>query len=80
MAEEVSSVRKRPGQATLAPDAKLLVGKDEAAQMLSISRRALDYLLANKSLTARRIGARVLIPVAELKRFSRGDHPAHLAG
>jgi hypothetical protein len=26
------------------------------------------------------IGARVLISVADLRRFSRGDHPARLAG
>jgi hypothetical protein len=38
------------------------------------------YLVANKLLTARRIGTRVLIPVADLRRFSRGDHPARLAG
>jgi hypothetical protein len=31
-------------------------------------------------LTARRIGTRVLIPVGDLRRFSRGDHPARLAG
>jgi hypothetical protein len=37
------------------------------------------YLVANKLLTARRIGARVLIAVADLRRFSRGDHPARLA-
>jgi len=59
---------------------EVLVGRVEAADMLSISRRALDYLVANKLLTARRIGTRVLIPVADLRRFSRGDHPARLAG
>ena len=80
MGEEVLNDRKRPGKVVVNPEAKLLVGKEEAAQMLSISRRALDYLLANKRLTARRIGARVLISVSELKRFSREDHPAPLAG
>ncbi len=48
--------------------------------MLSISRRALDYLVANKQLAARRIGARVLIPVFDLRRFSRTNHPERLAG
>ncbi len=48
--------------------------------MLSISARALDYLVANKQLATRRIGTRVLIPVAELRRFSKGDHPERLAG
>ena len=72
--------RKLPTRATIAPEDKLLVGRDEAAQLLSISRRALDYLVSNRQLPTRRIGARVLIPVAELKRFSRTDHPARLAG
>lgn len=72
--------RKGPGRVTLAPEEKLLVGRLEAAQMLSISSRAVDYLIAQKQLTYRRIGSRVLIPVADLKRFSRADHPERLAG
>ena len=72
--------RKRPGRVNLAPEEKLLVGREEAAEMLSISRRAIDYLLAQKQLTFRRIGSRVLIPVSDLKRFSRADHPQRLAG
>ena len=72
--------RKPPGRATLSTDEKLLVGRVEAAGMLSISCRALDYLVANKELTARRIGTRVLIAVSDLRRFSRGDHPERLAG
>ena len=71
--------RKRPGRVTMAPEEKLLVGREEAAEMLSISRRSLDYLLAQKRLTFRRIGSRVLIPVSDLKRFSRADHPQRLA-
>jgi len=80
MADENVTEKKRPGRVTISPEEKFLVGRVEAADMLSISRRALDYLVANKLLTARRIGARVLIPVADLRRFSRGDHPARLAG
>lgn len=72
--------RKLPTRATIAPEDKLLVGRDEAAQLLSISRRALDYLVSSRQLPTRRIGSRVLIPVAELKRFSRLDHPSRLAG
>jgi excisionase family DNA binding protein len=77
---EYSIERKRPGRAGIAPEEKLLVGRHEAAEMLSISRRAIDYLVANKQLGARRIGARVLIPVSELRRFSRADHPQRIAG
>ena len=72
--------RKRPGRVNLSPEEKLLVGREEAAEMLSISRRAIDYLLAQKQLTFRRIGSRVLIPVSDLKRFCRADHPQRLAG
>jgi excisionase family DNA binding protein len=57
-----------------------LVVRQEAAELLSISQRALDYLVANKQLQVRRIGTRVLIPRSELYRFVRGDHPERLAG
>ena len=80
MAEVNVNERKGPGRAVIAPDEKILVGRIEAAGMLSISCRALDYLVANKQLLIRRIGTRVLIPVAELRKFSRSDHPERLVG
>src|ERR1035437_5419175 len=80
MAGENVTEKKRPGRGTIPPEEKFLGGRGEAAGMLSSRPRAIDYLVANKLLTARRIGARVLIPVADLRRFSRGDHPARLAG
>jgi hypothetical protein len=80
MAEVNVNERKGPGRVTIPPDEKILVGRAEAAGMLSISCRALDYLVANKQLLIRRIGTRVLIPVAELRRFSRSDHPERLVG
>ena len=58
---------------------KLLVSRREAAARLSISQRAVDYLIANNSLVAKRIGTRVLIPVNELRRFANSDHPRRLA-
>jgi hypothetical protein len=39
--------------------------------MLSISQRALDYLIATRRLPTRRIGGRVLIPVSELRKYAR---------
>jgi len=72
--------RKSPVRDGLPADARLLVGRQEAAELLSISQRALDYLVANKQLQVRRIGTRVLIPRSELHRFVRGDHPERLAG
>jgi excisionase family DNA binding protein len=47
---------------------KLLLSRQEAAALLSISQRSLDYLIANKVLIVRRIGSRVLIPAQELRR------------
>lgn len=70
--------KKPPARVTIPPDAKLLVSRDEAAQMLSISQRGLDYLIANRRLPTRRIGGRVLIPVADLRKYARGDHPERI--
>ena len=71
--------KKGPARAGLIVDEKLLVGRQEAAAVLSISQRALDYLVANKQLQVRRIGSRVLIPRSELLRFARADHPEPIA-
>jgi hypothetical protein len=72
--------KKPPARADVPKVDRLLVGKKEAAGLLSISPRALDYLVSTKQLLTRRIGARVLIPMIELQKFSRSDHPARLAG
>jgi hypothetical protein len=72
--------KKKPARVHVNTDEKLLVGRGEAAQMLSISERALDYLVAHKQLTTRRIGSRVLIPTSDLRRFTRSDHPERLTG
>lgn len=59
----INGVRKKqPGRVVVAPGAKLLVSREEAAQLRSISQRGLDYLIANRRLPTRRIGGRVLIP------------------
>ena len=71
--------KKPPVRATVAPLDKLLVCREEAAEILSISVRSVDYLLANRQLTSRRIGSRNLIPMADLRRFARMDHPERLA-
>jgi len=70
--------RKPPERVTVAPEDKLLVGREEAAQLLSISQRALDYLIASKRLPTRRIGGRVLIPVMDLRRYAGCDHPENI--
>jgi len=79
MIEDHAMYAKRPARAEITPERKLLVGRIEAAKMLSISPRAIDYLIANKRIATRRIGTRVLIPLSELMRFSHSDHPKPLA-
>jgi len=71
--------KKPPGRAADSSNQKLLVSRHEAALRLSISERAIDYLIANKQIATRRIGSRVLISERELQRFSRSDHPESVA-
>ena len=59
---------------------KLLLSRRDAAHVLSISQRALDYLVATRRLPTRRIGGRVLIPMADLRKYARADHPEPIAG
>jgi excisionase family DNA binding protein len=53
---------------------KLLFPKKEAAYLLSISVRKLDYLISQRQLVVRKIGTKVLIPKTALIDFSKGDH------
>lgn len=71
--------KKPPAKVTVRPDAKLLVGREEAAAMVSLSVRSIDYLIANKELPFRKIGTRTMIPVSDLQRFVRMDHPKRIA-
>ena len=78
-----SSLRSQPNadkKPEIRADEKLLLSRREAAQVLSISQRALDYLVATRRLPTRRIGGRVLIPVADLRRYARADHPEPIVG
>jgi excisionase family DNA binding protein len=75
-----SAQKKSPSSVTIVPNDKLLVSRREAAQLLSISERAVDYLVSTKRMPSRRIGSRVLIPVVEVRKFARFDHPQPVAG
>lgn len=70
--------KKLPQQVNIAPEDRLLVSREEAAQLLSISQRGLDYLVASKRLPTKRIGGRVLIPVTDLRKYARCDHPENI--
>lgn len=75
-----SEKHKPSGNVTVPQNAKLQVSRSEAAQLLSISVRGIDYLISTKQLSTRRIGTRVLIPIADLRKFARSNHPQRLAG
>lgn len=66
--------KKPVRKASMPTEERLLVDRRNAAQYLSISQRSLDYLLAQGELNTRRIGTRILIPLAELKRYAAIDH------
>jgi len=53
---------------------KVLYTKREAAQLLSISLRSIDYLIFSQQLPARRIGRRVLVHRDSIEQFARRDH------
>jgi excisionase family DNA binding protein len=53
---------------------QLLFSKKEAAAMLGLSVRSVDYLLASRELEYRKIGRKVLIPKAAIVGFARHDH------
>lgn len=54
---------------------KLLYSRRDAAEALSLSVRSVDYLITTRRLPTRRIGAKILIPAAAVRRFAREDHP-----
>lgn len=54
-------------KANISPDAKFLVSREEAAEILSLSVRSVDYLLASKELPFRKIGTRTMIPSSAIK-------------
>lgn len=78
--ERQNRKRKPPAKATSSSDGKLLVSRREAAAILSISIRGVDYMIADGRLSTRRIANRVLIPTEEIRKFAQSDHPRRLAG
>ena len=52
---------------------ELLLSKDRAAFLLSISVGTLEGLIARGDLPVRRVGKRVLIPRAALEEFAQRD-------
>ena len=53
---------------------RFLYDRKTAATMLSISIRSLDYFIADCAFDTRKIGRKVLITAASLKRFAAANH------
>jgi excisionase family DNA binding protein len=58
---------------------KLAYNKEEAGEMISVSVRTVDYLIASGELSAKRIGKRVVITHQALVQFLRRDHTTRRA-
>ena len=50
---------------------KLFLSRREAAVAIGLSLRTIDTLVATKQLLVKRVGRRVLIPIAEIEKFAR---------
>lgn len=71
MATEATGLNHRPEA--------VAVSKLDAAQMLGVSVRTVDRLIALKQLPVRRLGRRVLILRNNLQNLLRADHPTKAA-
>jgi len=56
------------------PVEKLLYDRQSAAFAVSVSVRTIDYALARREFETRRVGGRVLITAASLRRWAAKDH------
>ena len=54
---------------------RILYPQKDAAYILGVSLRTIGYLISEKKLMTKRIGKRQLIPLSELQRFAKSDHP-----
>jgi hypothetical protein len=54
---------------------KWLFSRKESAYALGVSTRSVDYLIQQRKLETRRVGAKVLVTRESLRRFAAGDHP-----
>ena len=52
---------------------EILISKNEAAHLLSVSLRTVDALIRRMELPCRRIGRRVLIPRSAIERFAEAE-------
>jgi excisionase family DNA binding protein len=75
--EILQMLEKRRGIVLPSSPGKLQYTRRETAEMLSVGLRTLDRLIAEKEITVRRIGRRVVITREALAQFTRRDHPTN---
>jgi excisionase family DNA binding protein len=54
---------------------KILLSRKESSTLTGLSLRTIAKLLASRELGSIRVGRRRLIPLFELNKFTRRDHP-----
>jgi hypothetical protein len=59
---------------------KLLYDRKSAAYAFSVSIRTIDYLIASGAFETRRIGRKVLITAASLRKYAAANHYGPVAG
>lgn len=59
---------------------RLLYSREEAAQLLSVSERTIDYYLARNELEWKMVGRRKLITASSLRAFARSNHYGPVKG
>ena len=58
----------------------ILLSRKDAAQLISLSVRTLDYLVSSGELKPLRVGKKLLFRRAALEAFARRDHQIQKAG
>jgi excisionase family DNA binding protein len=58
---------------------EIVLTREEAAEVLRLSLRTFDKLLASGEIIPRRVGRRVLIPRTEVERFAKADTSPRVA-
>lgn len=58
----------------------ILLSRKDAAALLGLSLRSIDYLLARGQLVARKLGRRTLIPRSAVEKFALGTSARVLKG
>jgi len=53
---------------------EILLSRKRTSEILNISLRTLDHIVAARELRPRRIGRRVLFERREIEKFARRDH------